>query len=553
MILALAASPGRGSDAPIPPADLVVRQAIIHTANEHQRIAQAMAIRHGRIIQIGNEPSVEPLIGAGTQVLDLHGLTVLPGLIDSHGHVASLGKTLVELDLTGAHSYEAVVDSVKARAARLPPRAWVEGRGWDQNRWPGHVMPTEGPLSASVSDRPVALWRVDGHTLLVNRFAMDLARITRATIDPPGGRILRDSTGAPIGVLLDNAATLVTDLMPMVRHNQQEDRLLAGLRECARYGLTMVGDAGIDGATWDAYQALQARNALPIRVYAMATEPSELADSIIAQGRVLAGDRLMLRALEVIVDGALGSRGALLSRDYSDQPGWKGIQLVPYDSLARVANRARSAGLQMRVHCIGDSAAHLTINAFEQAFLWEPYPKLRWAIEQAQVVCPDDVKRMGHLGIVASIEAAHATSDGPWVEERLGPERVKWSFAWRTFLDWKVPIANGSDFPGESPNPLLGLYASITRRDPEGRLPAEGWRPEQKLTPDEALLSFTLWGARLAFRESDLGSLEIGKQADFVVVDRDVIDGPADEIPKARVLRTVVAGQTVWEESEAGH
>jgi predicted amidohydrolase YtcJ len=537
---------GHMAGPPVPPADLVVRGAVIHTAAARMPRATAMAIRHGRIIQIGNEPSVSPLIGAGTTVLDLHGLTVLPGLVDSHAHVLGLGDLLAGLDLDGTVSYAAVVESVRVRAARTPAGEWIQGRGWDQNDWAEKSFPRHDALSAAVPDHPVALGRVDGHALLVNRRALELARITRDTPDPPGGEIVRDASGEPTGVLVDNAGDLVTALIPPLLPAQREARLLAALRECARYGLTLVGDAGIGRETWDAYRALLARGTFPIRVAAMASVPGDLADELLARGPQ-EGDRLTLRALKVVADGALGSRGALLSADYSDQPGHRGLETFPFDSLARVAGRARARGLQVRVHCIGDLAVTRTLDAFESAFGGRPRPALRWAIEHAQVVRPEDVRRFARLGVVASMQATHATSDGPWAERRLGPERVKWSYAWRQFLDAGARFADGSDFPVESPNPMLGLYAAITRRDLAGELPAGGWRPEERLTPGEALKSFTIWGAWLAFRDRDLGSLEIGKQADFVVVDHDPVLGDPADLPKTRVLRTVVAGETVYE------
>jgi len=554
MLVILAHGYGGGPAGPrLPPADLVVRGAVIHTAAARTpdpspgRVPPtAMAIRHGRIVQIGNEPSVAPLIGAGTTVLDLDGLTVLPGLVDSHAHVLGLGDLLAEVDVTGTASYAAVVESVRVGAVRTPLGEWVQGRGWDQNDWAEKSFPHHAALSAAVPDHPVAIGRVDGHALLVNRRALELAHITRDTPDPPGGEILRDASGEPTGVLVDNAEDLVLALIPPLSPAQREERLLAAMRECARYGLTLVGDAGIGRETWDAYQALLARGAFPIRINAMASVPGDLADELLARGPQ-SGDRLMLRALKVVADGALGSRGALLSADYSDQAGHRGLETFPFDSLERVAVRARAKGLQVRVHCIGDLANTRTLDAFERAFGGRPRPALRWAVEHAQVVRPGDLRRFARLGVVASMQATHATSDGPWAERRLGPERVKWSYAWRQFLDAGARFADGSDFPVESVNPMLGLYAAITRCDLAGELPAGGWRPEERLTPGEALESFTIWGAWLAFRDRDLGSLEVGKQADFIVVDHDPVLGAPAEIPKTRVLRTVVAGETVYE------
>jgi predicted amidohydrolase YtcJ len=547
MLVVLAHGHGGGlAGLRVPPADLVVRGAVIHTAAARMSRATAMAIRHGRIVQIGNEPSVAPLIGAGTRVLDLGGLTVLPGLVDSHGHMLGLGSLLTEVDVTGTASYAAVIESVRVHSAHAPAGEWIQGRGWDQNDWAEKSFPEHAALSAAVPDHPVAIARVDGHALLVNRRALELAHVTRETPDPPGGEILRDAAGEPTGVLVDNAEELVTALIPPLGPAQREARLLAAMRECARYGLTLVGDAGIGRETWDAYQALLARGTFPIRINAMASVPGELADELLARGPQ-GGDRLMLRTLKLVADGALGSRGALLSADYSDQPGHRGLETLPFDSLERVAVRARAKGLQVRVHCIGDLANTRTLDAFERAFGGRPRPALRWAIEHAQVVRPEDVRRFARLGVVASMQATHATSDGPWAERRLGPERVTWSYAWREFLDAGARFANGSDFPVESVNPMLGLYAAITRRDLAGELPAEGWRSQERLTPGEALKSFSIWGAWLAFRDRDLGSLEIGKQADFIVVDHDPVLGAPADLLQARVLRTVVAGETVYE------
>jgi hypothetical protein len=322
--------------------------------------------------------------------------------------------------------------------------------------------------------------------------------------------------------------------------------LLDAMHECARLGLTMVHDAGINPEELTAYRTLLARGTFPIRINAMAYATSSLLDTVLARGPE-AGDRLILRSIKVVSDGALGSRGALLTDFYSDDPGNRGLSTFPLDRLAEIGAQALAKGLQVRVHAIGDSANHGTVDAFERAFNGQPHPEARWAVEHAQIVQPRDVPRFARLGIVASMQPTHATSDGPWAEQRLGPERVKWGYRWRDFLAAGVPVASGSDFPVELPNPMLGLYAAITRRDLDGKLPAGGWFPDQKLTPEEALTSFTLTGAWLAFRENDLGSLEVGKQADFIVVDRDVIAGPADQIPKAKVLRTVVGGKTEFE------
>ena len=533
------------------PADLVVLDATIHTAAQRPARAEALAVRDGRIVAIGSSSDVKRWVGDSTRVLDLKGRTVLPGLIDSHGHVDGLGRTLDIVDLVGTASYDEVIARVVTRAKSAPVGAWIEGRGWDQNDWSEKALPHHRALSLATPDHPVVLERIDGHAVLANRRALDLAGVTRDTPDPTGGKIERDDGGEPTGVLVDAASGLVESLIAPPPPAERERRLLAAMRACAAEGLTMVHDAGITREVRDAYLALLERGTFPIRIHAMASASDPLAGEVLDRGPDL-GDRFTLRAIKVWVDGALGSRGALLSAPYADRPGHVGLETFPHARLDSLARRARQRGIQMRVHAIGDLGNTRALDAYEAAFEGRPQPALRWAVEHAQVVKPADIRRFARLGVVASMQATHATSDGPWAEARLGPERVKWSYAWRQMLDAGVRLANGSDFPVERVSPMLGLHAAITRRDLDGRLPAPGWRPQEKLTPVEALRSFTATGAWLAFREKDLGTLEVGRLADFVVLDRDPIAGPAADIPRTRVLRTVVAGVTVYEATPTG-
>jgi predicted amidohydrolase YtcJ len=527
------------------PADLVIRGATIYTAATRPARVTALAVRGGRIAAVGSDHDVSRWIGSGTEVWDLPGRTVLPGLIDSHGHMLGLGTLLVTVDLTGTPSYDAVIEKVAADARGRPTGTWILGRGWDQNDWSDPAMPEHARLSAATPDHPVLLTRIDGHAALANHKALEIAGVTRETADPEGGRIERDAAGAPTGVLVDRAMGLVRRHIGPPEPAEVESRLRAAARECARQGLTMVHDAGIDRTVEAAYRRLLERGELPIRIYAMARAGTGLEHDVLERGPE-SGDRFALRAIKVSVDGALGSRGALLGEDYSDRPGVRGLATFSFDTLAALARRARLRGIQVRVHAIGDQANARTLDAFESAFERFPQPRLRWAIEHAQIVRPADIRRFARLGLIASMQSTHATSDGPWAEGRLGPERVKWSYAWRQMVRAGVRLANGSDFPVESVNPMLGLYAAITRRDLDGRLPVGGWRREERLSPDEALRSFTLGGAYAAFRERDLGSLEVGKLADLVVVDRDPIGGPPEQIPQARVLRTLVAGKTAY-------
>jgi hypothetical protein len=525
-------------------ADLVVRQANIYTAATPAK-ASAMAVQGGRIVAIGGETAVAPWIGDRTVVLDAAGRTVVPGLIDSHAHLPGLGDALVGVKLVGTTSYAQVVGAVVERASTTPAGQWIMGAGWDQNDWPAQGFPHHRELSAAVPDHPVYLERIDGHAALVNARALALAGIDEKTADPPGGRIERDPSGRPTGVLVDHATSLVLAKIPPLDAEERQRRLLLAMRECARYGLTMVHDAGIGAADLAALRALLERGRFPIRVYVMASVAAGLAEEVLARGPE-PGDRLMVRALKIVADGAMGSRGALMSEPYSDDPGNRGLETTPYQRIVELCRRALEAGIQVRTHAIGDLANTRTLDAYQMVFGGRPRPELRWAVEHCQVVRPADIRRFAELGVIASMETTHATSDGPWAESRLGPERVRWSYAWRQFLDAGVQLVNGSDFPVEQVNPMLGFYAALTRRDPAGLLPAGGWRPEEKLTPDETLKSFTIAGAYTAFREADLGSLEPGKQADFVVLDRDVLAGAPEAILGAKVLRTVVAGETVY-------
>jgi predicted amidohydrolase YtcJ len=539
------------------PASLVVVNANIYTAapaqpalrKAYRSKARALAVRGARIVAIGEDAQIRPYVGPGTRVVDLGGRTLLPGLIDSHGHMLGFGTRLSDVDVVGTASYDAVIARVVERAKAVPAGEWILGRGWDQNDWPETAMPHHDALSRAVPDHPVRLTRIDGHAALVNRKALELAGISRDTKDPEGGMILRDAGGEATGVLVDKAAGLVNSIIPPITQAERERRLLEAMRECARLGLTMVHDAGIEEPEWAAYRTLLARGTFPIRIAAMARAGSPLADRLVRDGPIK-GDLLSMRAIKVVADGALGSRGALLGSPYSDDPTNLGLATFSLKQLRTLGERALEQGVQLRVHAIGDSANHGTLDAFELAFGGRPRREARWAIEHAQIVRPGDVARFARLGVVASMQPTHATSDGPWAEARLGPERVRWGYTWRDFMAASVPLASGSDFPVESANPMLGLYAAVTRRDLDRKLPADGWFPGQRMTPAEALRSFTLTGAWLAFREADLGTLESGHQADFIVVDRDVIGGPAEEIPKAAVTWTVVGGKTVFEAKE---
>lgn len=523
-------------------ADLAIVHARIHTVNPKQPEASAIAIAKGVIVAVGED--VSRYIGPRTNVIDAHGATVLPGLIDSHGHMEALGESLENLDLRGMTSERAIADKVRAEAAKRKPGEWIRGDAWDQNLWDSKQFPTAASISAAAPNNPVALARVDGHALWVNRKAMEIADLNRATADPAGGRIMRDANGNPTGVLLDRARALVDAKIPPPTDEQVERRLLRAAQECARFGLTTVHDAGVPQQTIDAYRSLIEKNELPIHVYAMIQNQPELIDAWLARGPET-GDWLTVRAIKLIADGALGSRGAALIEPYTDDPTNRGLLILDRAFIRSVAERAIKRGFQVNTHAIGDRTNHETLLAYADA-LKGPNGK-RFRIEHAQVVAPNDFAMFGRYDIIASMQPTHATSDMPWAEARLGSERIRGAYAWQTFLQLGIHVPGGSDFPVESPNPIWGLYAAITRQDKQGNPPG-GWFPDQRMSREEALESWTIEGAYAAFEEKKKGSLEAGKMADLIMVSGDPMTVPASEIWKLRVTMTIAGGRIVYRE-----
>lgn len=524
------------------PADLIVTGARIYTAERAAPEASAMAVRAGRIIAVGGD--VSQFRGPRTRVIDALGATVIPGFIDSHVHMEHLGDTLETLDLRGLRSPEAVAEKVRAAAAERAPGEWIRGHAWDQSLWPGKEFATSDVLTAAAPDNPVYLTRVDGHAAWVNRKAMELAGITRSTPDPPGGRLIRDASGNPTGVLIDTAESLAASRIPAAGKEAVKRRLARAARECARLGITTVHDAGVSRADLEAYRALISENRLPVRVYAMIGGAGGLWREYLKRGPEI-GERLTVRSIKLMVDGALGSRGAYLAAPYTDDPGNRGLLILERRQVEEVAREAVSRGFQVNAHAIGDLANRLTLEAFGAALKGKNDKRFR--IEHAQVVALQDIALFDRYSVIASMQATHATSDMRWAEARLGPERVKGAYAWRRFLSAGVPVANGSDFPVEEPNPILGFYAAVTRQDPSGQ-PAGGWFPDQRMTREEALHSWTLAGAYAAFQESEKGSLTAGKVADFVLLSRDIMRADAREIPSTKVTMTVLGGEVVYSE-----
>ncbi len=539
-------------DRPAAPADLVLLGGDVITMDEARPRARALAIRGGRVIAVGDDAEVQPWIGDGTRVVALAGRTVTPGLVDAHCHLAGLGAALERVSLRGVATEAEAASLALAAAADRAPGEWVLGRGWDQNLW-GGGFPTRASLDAVLADRPVALRRVDGHAVWVNSAALALAGVTAATPDPAGGRILRDADGAPTGVLVDNAMDLVEGQIPAATEDVIERRIRAAAVYAIERGLTGVHEMGLDDPTVAVYRRLAAAGALPLRVTGYVAGDPAVAAAL--RTRAIdpgTGDGwFSLRGVKIYADGALGSRGAALHADYDDEPGQRGNWVTSPAELRQAILDSVAGGWQVAIHAIGDAAIHAVLDGYAEAGAAHPGAALRLRVEHAQVVDPDDVPRFAQLGVLASMQPTHATSDMPWAEARVGPARVRGAYAWRTMLDAGVVVVGGSDFPVEEVSPLLGLYAAVTRQDHDGN-PAQGWYPAQRMTLDEAIHAFTAAAAYAGFVEADRGVLRVGMVGDVTVLDR-AIDGvdPGGSLRDAGIALTVVGGRVVFARDDA--
>lgn len=527
-------------------ADLVLINARIYTVERGRPRAEAIAIRDGRVIAVGGADEVLAYRGEATRVLDVGGRAVVPGLHDAHGHFLGLGQSLQELDLRQARSADDLAALVARRVAAMPAGSWLVGRGWDQNTWPDPVWPTAALLDAVSPEHPVYLTRVDGHAALVNTAALTRAGITADTPDPAGGRLLRDEDGVPTGVLVDAAMGLVRHLVPAPAETTVREQIALADAACARLGLTTVHDAGVTPSTAQLYRTLVDADALSTRLYVMLRPPSPdgpaLPPPLIGYGV----HRLNVRAVKLVADGALGSRGAHLLEPYADEPTTSGLAVTAVDALHAVIRTVVQAGYQPAVHAIGDRANRDVMDVLERVQQEVPRSRaLRMRNEHAQILHPDEIERFAALDVVASMQPIHATSDMAWVPVRLGPERTRQgAYVWQTLLRTGARIASGSDFPVEDPNPMLGFHAAITRQTRDGHPPG-GWMPDERLTREQALRSFTVDAAWAAHLEADLGTLRPGKLADLVILSQDIMQIPADAIPETTVVLTMVGGRIV--------
>ena len=530
-------------------ADMILTNGEIYTMDERNPKCEAIAIKGDRILFTGSKTDVDRFRSQATRIIDLEGKTVIPGLIDAHAHFMSLGKKLQSLDLVGTVSAEEIRQMVLKECQHVGPGKWIYGRGWDQNDWEVQTFPTWQDLQGTEMN-PVYLSRIAGHSYWVNKTAMELAGITRDTPDPEGGLIVRDENGNPSGILIDNAQLPIDGIVPDPTHEELMERAKLAQQECIKCGLTGIGDAGIDSAKIEAYRDLGKRGELKIRICAMLDADNIDLEKYYPSGPQIGlfNSHFTIRAIKLYADGAMGSRGAAMIEPYNDDPENRGLIVWGPEEMYEVCKNALLNGFQVCTHAIGDRANRVVLDAYERALKENPAEDHRFRIEHAQIVSLKDIPRFAELGVLPSMQPTHATSDMYWAEDRVGPERIKGAYAWRSFLNTGVRIPFGSDFPVESPNPLWGIYAAVTRQDYEG-WPEGGWYPEQRLTIYEAVKGFTLDAAFGAFEENIKGSLEAGKLADLVVLSKDVFEIPPKEILNTEVLMTIIGGEVVYEVS----
>ena len=533
-----------------PSADLIVTNARIYTVDDGHPFVSALAVRDGKVQFVGSEREALLLKGPSTRMIDAGGHTVIPGMVDAHAHLFELGTFLHNIDLRDTRSYDEVVARVAARVKEAPAGRWIDGRAWDQNKWGDTRFPTHDALSRVSPNNPVVLTRVDGHAILVNAAAMRAANITAATKDPAGGRIERGANGEPTGVFVDNAMGLVERVIPALPHDEMINAALDAVKESNRFGITALHDAGEPRAVLDVFEELAKANNFSLRVYAMIGDDSAAIEHYFARGpqSALYDSHLWIRTIKLYADGALGSRGAALLDPYADDPKNVGLLKSTPEHLRDVSTRALQHGFQVATHAIGDRGNRVALDAYEAALKAVPTADHRFRIEHVQILDHADVPRFAQLGVIPSMQAVHQTSDMYWAPTRLGYARTFGAYAWRSLLNTGVIIPNGSDFPVERVSPLYSFHAAVSRQD-DNSWPPGGWFPEQKMTRAEALKSMTIWPAYAAFQEQTMGSLAVGKLADFVILDRDIMTVPDADILGTTVLATYIGGKAVFERS----
>jgi predicted amidohydrolase YtcJ len=531
----------------VSPADLVLTNGRIVTVEDGTPEAQAIAIGGDRIVALGSSADIRRYVGPSTKVVDVQGQLVIPGFVESHGHFTGVGEAQVNLNLMNAKSWDEIVALVAAAVKTAKPGQWIRGRGWHQEKWSSapspnvEGFPTHASLDRVSPDNPVVLTHASGHASFVNGKAMAVSGLTRDTRSPAGGEVLKDASGDPTGLLREKAEGLIRQPAP----TDEERRTVLELadREVLSKGVTSFQDAGSSFATIDLMKKMVDEGAMGVRLWVMVREGNEAEAPKLAQYRMIdyGAGHLTVRAIKRQIDGALGSRGAWLLEPYSDKPESTGLNTTPLDSIRETARLAMANGYQLCVHAIGDRANRETLNIFEAAFKANPDKKdLRWRVEHAQHLNPSDIPRFGQLGVIAAMQGIHCTSDAPYVPARLGSKRAEeGAYVWQKLMKSGAVVSNGTDAPVEDVNPIAGYYATVSRKSKDGKV----FYPDQRMSRAEALKSYTWNGAYAGFEEGSRGSLKPGKYADVVVLSKDILTIPEDEIPSTQVVYTIVGGK----------
>ena len=543
----------------VDPADLVLTNGKIVTVDQARPEAQALAVRGDRVVALGTVAEIKPNIAAQTHVIDLGGRLATPGLIDSHLHFAGIGRNRLELDFMKVKDWDEIVTMVAEAVSKAKPGQLISGRGWHQEKW-SHApepnfegFPSHDALSKVSPDNPVVLRHASGHATFANAKAMELAGITKKTANPPGGEIVKDKQGNPIGVFKETASGLLSAGMaklpqptPEEREARSRKEIELSAEECLRNGITSVTDAGVDSATIDRYKKMIDEGRLPVRIYAMLSASNEELAKNAASLKVAdyGNAHLNVRSIKRFMDGALGSRGAWLLEPYTDLPTSSGLNTATIESIAETARIAIENGFQLCIHAIGDRANRETLNIYEAAFKSHPDKKdVRWRIEHAQHIAASDIPRFGRLGVIASMQAIHCTSDAPYVLARLGPARAgEGAYVWQKLMKTGAVVANGTDAPVEYVDTMPGIYAFVTRKTKSGM----DFFPDQRLSRAEALKAYTYNGAYASFEEGSKGSLAPGKLADIAVFSKDIMTVAEPEILTTEVLYTIVGGKVAY-------
>lgn len=551
-LILLSVSPVRQQ---VAPADLLLKNGNVYTANEQSPTAQAVAIKGDRIVFVGSNAEAQKYLGKDTKVVDLQGKTVLPGFTDSHQHLSGVGFREMTLNLEGSSSLKDLLAKLKSRVDQAKPGEWVTGRGWIETHWQPPVFPTRWDLDKVSPNNPVILGRADGHGAVANSAALKIGGVDRSTPNPFGGEISKDKqSGEPNGMLLDSAQGLVRRKVPATTREESERAVVLGAKRDVSLGWTQVQDAGGSYDEVEIFKKLYAAGAIKLRIYKAVYGPGSNANRLIKDGPIVGEfqNRLTVRTIKVVSDGALGSRGAALLAPYSDAADTSGFLTVKAEDLRPMLVEALKQGIQVETHAIGDKANRFILDEYETALKTVPESERkvanpRWRVEHAQIINPVDIPRFAKLGIIPSMQPSHAIGDLFFAPSRLGVDRLKGAYAWESFIKLGVIVPGGSDAPVERGEPMIEFYAAVARKDPKG-FSDTGWHPEEAVTRDQALKMFTIWPAYAAFEENLRGSIEAGKVADLTILSADIMKIPELEILKTRCVMTVINGEIVYEQ-----